>query len=585
MKYVNIVGSLIMVGSMFSKLPQRFFSISIPLAILFLGIRFFLVNADIPSWKAFSYSQVDEAYYSMQALNLYKHSHINSAKYDGVLTTASTENLFSNLITTISLYLFGDNYYGLRLGHILFSLISFIIFLRLVYQSFSQTTEFWKTIITALIGLMYCLTAGLIWPNILNEPTGTRLNTLIIFIFFFVQLASKEHSDNQSSKDLALKSGLLAGFLSFFVYPTNFFILPATLVSVLLIKRINTGFDYKKAMPHCLFFFSGAALNAVLFFITRQLILTQGEAVMYSSFGDRILSFTPIENFKNLILASFMRDNLPFAVLAVLAVILLFFSFKNKNSQQIILTQLFLFFCFQILFLNDFSFRKTLVVIPILLLFIPYVYESLKHIQMNIEQYLLVLFTSVLLVGTIFLEYKKTLPNFEINLTLIAMLLMAICTTALLFFKAAIAEKSFVLLLSLCLVLAVKQTNLILASKTTVFETCLSTLSEIIPENSFVFGYSQGFWLYNKWTPIGNEYVYTYNHPAEKQESDADKLYSLHNGERPIYKITMQPSKDINVQRWEVTKDIDYCTENPYESKDNTHPKFFLLKYKNQAKN
>ena len=560
-------------------LTQRIILVFSLLIALFFGVRISMVTADVPKWGLYNYSQIDESYYNLLALNFYKTYQLHSVEMDGVLKATYAENLLANAITTVSLFIFGDNYYGFRLGHILFSTFAFFLFLLLVYKATRALNEklaIWNTL---LLGLIFSCSQSLVWPNVINEPTGTRLSIIIIFVYMATFWLEKNVNKNLSDSKFAFNIGLLAAFCWLFVYPSNVFLIPTSFIILLVAAEKQIRKDYKSAVKPLMSWFGAIAFTAIIFAIFRALLLTQGENLSYSNFSDRIFQYSPLQSFDLLLKSSFLRDNFSAAIMLQLSLGILFFSRKIKSSQFLVVSTSLYFLVLQLLFINDYPFRKTIVLFPLLLLLFPYAYHALGRFKFSFYSLLTLLFLTVLSGVTFYLFYSSFQSEADRTLFAISAAMLAAVLACILFLKNNIAQKCMYVVLIMSSISSAMQLSAMSAAKTENFKYCMQSLNKSLPKDSFVFGFSHGFWLYNSWTPVGDEYVYNYNYPPEKQENDADVLYRKFNGERSIFKIALVPQSKIDQSRWAIVKDIDFCTDNPYARPANDHQKLFLLRY------
>jgi len=81
------------------------------------------LDGDLPVWNIANYTPLDEGAYAMQAIQnvnpqtVYK---INQIDSDEFRQWNSSMCLMNTMFNTVTLKLFGDNYYGLRLSLLLF---------------------------------------------------------------------------------------------------------------------------------------------------------------------------------------------------------------------------------------------------------------------------------------------------------------------------------------------------------------------------------------------------------------------------------------------------------------------------------
>ena len=93
----------------------RYFCILAISLIYFLRIIY--IDADVPAWGVSTYMPIDEGIYAELALNLLTFGSIDpnqyfQGQYEFLVSAQATINVFGNLVTYVTLLLFGDNYFG-----------------------------------------------------------------------------------------------------------------------------------------------------------------------------------------------------------------------------------------------------------------------------------------------------------------------------------------------------------------------------------------------------------------------------------------------------------------------------------------
>ena len=101
------------------------------LLFLLFFVRIINIEADIPQTYLVDYSSTDEGIYANLALNLQNWGTLmHPLKVSGITLKHNPQiilDIIGNLVTYVFMYIFGDNYYGFRLG------VVFIAFLTVVF--------------------------------------------------------------------------------------------------------------------------------------------------------------------------------------------------------------------------------------------------------------------------------------------------------------------------------------------------------------------------------------------------------------------------------------------------------------------
>lgn len=105
--------------------------IYISLFTLFIISRLLFLDRDLPPWGVINYQPIDEGAYSILALNQYNYGAISPDVFNGdveyITSPHVRTNIIGNTITYIFLKLFGDTYWGLRMGSVFCGLLIFIM--------------------------------------------------------------------------------------------------------------------------------------------------------------------------------------------------------------------------------------------------------------------------------------------------------------------------------------------------------------------------------------------------------------------------------------------------------------------------
>jgi len=331
-------------------------------------------ESDIPKWKTFYYSQVDELFYTIGAFNII--SKPGSAYAEVAQNDFMPVNLFEDVVTAASLSLFGDNYIGLRFP----SMLMGYFVLVLVFLLFEKRFGGKGALIAAALLL---LDVGFLLSNRIAEPTIFRLAGMLAVIYFLQRMLDKAVTAGQF-----FFAGFLGCFAFLFFYPTNFFIAPATFIFLLLLfihkKKAGTiNYSYWGY-----YFLSSLICFAIFLFISKLVMGNLDRFSNMADFSGRVAVtgekpiFTTLKGFASNIYAlkdaSFFFFNPYMLGLAVVtggyfiyAAFTAFYKTGQLTIDQVVLIFLLMFLC-QTVFINDYPRKK-------LLMFFPFVIYSLVY--------------------------------------------------------------------------------------------------------------------------------------------------------------------------------------------------------------
>lgn len=323
------------------------------LLVAYFFSRIYALDSDIPLWSKSHYSPVDEFYYTTLGFDIVEG--INSPSGKDVGSGLSTYNLVQQLSTAGSLFLFGDNYYGLRMPSVFAGLVVLLFFFLILLKRFGFL---WAVILSALLVANF----GFILATRIAEPTVFRMAAAAVFIVFC------SATDRFGAKR-AFMLGCIAGVFWLFVYPTNAF-LPLTGLVIVAISY------EKRSAANLLSCVAGLAFSGV-FYLSCFVILGNDVSSLLAvrdTFSDRV-SGTEGGLLKGMLIkllsvrqAGFFSAHLYFfyATLASLAVMIWCALFDRKRLLWIDRVLFVFIFCFllQTAFVNDYPERKLIFILP-----------------------------------------------------------------------------------------------------------------------------------------------------------------------------------------------------------------------------
>lgn len=161
--------------------------ILVVLGVLFLAVRIFRLDADVPYERMFMVSPVDEAYYVPGAMNLNLYGAYTNTTMPGADRDASTLLFSNSMVTAFTMFTAGNNYFGLRLSSVIMSFIVllFFILLRARYNEGGSTDTTSRLITLILIGVLIFDPAFLLMSRV-QDPVLFRaawLSGIVLLVF------------------------------------------------------------------------------------------------------------------------------------------------------------------------------------------------------------------------------------------------------------------------------------------------------------------------------------------------------------------------------------------------------------------
>lgn len=344
---------------------QKLKDLKIESIVLFLLIalysisRITFIDSDIPTWEKSHYSPIDELYYTSQAFDIIEGVHSPHGK--PLTPQFSAINIIQQLTTAGALFLFGDNYYGLRAPSVFAGLAVLLFFYLIILKRFGLAYA-------ASFSVLLASEQSFMLATRIAEPTIFRMAASAALIFFFIK---QDHT--KRSHLLAL--GAATCFAWLFIYPTNIFLGLFGLIMTLLSNP-------KKTMTSASYYLAGFFLCGLFYiFIYYSLGNTAGDILTTkNTFSERVSSGSNIELIKQAILklitirqASFFSSNPVFLIATLLSTALMSVLFITRSK---LLTKadrtLFVFcacFLLQCAFVNDYPERKLVFILPIFIYF------------------------------------------------------------------------------------------------------------------------------------------------------------------------------------------------------------------------
>lgn len=200
-------------------------------AAFYLISRLSHIDSDAPPWDLALYQPVDEFWYTFTGLNLYQFGSLIHSPVPGMPGEGSALHLFLSLATAPSLFVFGNNYFGLRLPAVVFGLITLLTFLSLAWRV-AHTERIGRVaawIAAAYLVADFCFLVS----NRIVEPSVVNTAAMMAVLL----LASRETSAEASGfTRRAVTLGVACGLSVLWVYVYTAFVMLAVGLAILAVS-------------------------------------------------------------------------------------------------------------------------------------------------------------------------------------------------------------------------------------------------------------------------------------------------------------------------------------------------------------
>lgn len=475
------------------------------IGLLLISLKLFYLDVDPPKWHIGYYQPIDETYYVGVAYDLYEYG--NAFHQDKVMVFGVP--VLTNIVTYISLNVFGDTYFGLRFSSFLLALTS-IVLLALILRKIVKN-ETIRLFAIIFFGLNFTFSLA----SIFVEPTIARISSLLIVIYLIL---SSFQSLLKNPKNIVLVNGVVV-FVLLITYPTNAFTLLATYVIFVVYPLFVNENNNKKIdflQRNIYYLVSIVAVVSIFYFIfyleginlLNQVFSRGGDYKGRVGFGIKSV----IENILNIGKANIFIYNPLLMVLWIIALLSIIVKTIKKQSHVIFILLCFtISFLLQTIFINDFPQRKLVILLPLIILSLAIYCDEIIGLKLKVNRKAILSFTfSILSLIVVFV----VLNNLKKSIGSITLLLSGLFISWMIYKKNSINLRSisvvWVLLIISELAFSLKYIYL---KPTYYYKDALQALSKY-DNNNFNGGFSLGFRTYNKINPTINVYLY-YNNVKE----------------------------------------------------------------------
>ena len=483
-------------------------------------IRLFKLDADGPTNNVLQQYLPDEGHYAMQATNYVMRQEMEEIsaidEAEGFQVWNTSVSFLNTVFCTVSLFLFGDNYYGWRMAAFFAGLIAFFLMLKMISDSQESHIRF----ALIAVGLMAVFNFPFIMSCRFLDPCNFRM-VLIMATTFYVWDCRRKQS--------ALNYFVLGSFSALCItwgYLTNLFVFVPCGVLLLLDNIESVKKKRKITWSKIAGIFLGVAVtyivSDVLLYITHGYTFTENAVQLWQVMGNRV-SWS-LQRFINNIIyflgANVFGYNAAFFVLSLLAVLYCCYKgFREKNYFLIYISSLVIGFAAQSVFTEDFLIHKSIVIYPVLLLNVAFALMSynpnLNNVVIKDRWHYLIIGSSILfsaLALRITVYRLSLLEQTEMNYVMKTVFLcinvigVVLFILFILFKELQTKPAAYIVLVVVFIVphLVLSYEYIVKAGYEN--KKLMIALGEIVGDDYVMGGYPYGYCLYNDFVPISSTY-------------------------------------------------------------------------------
>jgi len=345
--------------------------------LLFL-IRIINIEADIPQTYLVDYSSTDEGIYGNLALNLQNWgSLMHPLKISGITLEQNLQiilDIIGNTVIYVFMFIFGDNYYGFRLGIVFvafLTLIFIVLSIKKLKENYGINHHYFEILTLLFLDINFIFYSA----SRVVEPTIFRLFFSSIIIYIYI-----------SVKRNSLRSFLIGLFTTisiFLVYINNTFLILGIVIYILILLFMK---QKKEAIQNIIYGLVGVITGILL---SEIYYLAVWDTEAFKNLFEVIKSFNSNTNYT--IVADSTKVSYTFYLLTYLKRVVKFISsnlfFYSLSTFSLVIASLYnlkkffkeekkdYFFCLsmivalfiQTLVSEDFINRKSIVLLPFII--------------------------------------------------------------------------------------------------------------------------------------------------------------------------------------------------------------------------
>ncbi|MCM1224842.1 MAG: hypothetical protein NC548_61370, partial [Lachnospiraceae bacterium] len=354
-----------------NKLPTKKYNILIVFLFLLLFVpRIFFLENDLPAFGIGLYQPKDEGRYSMMAIDYYKYHNLYSADgYDIYTPPTFRANVLQNVLQMLSFSIWGNTYWGLRFPSCLLAFSVVVLLIRIIFCICKRERllrKYYEKIVLCTLIFLGCNFPFLLAGKVAEGSIGR------MFSVAFALWICCEYKFKDEERYFLL--GLVSVLSIFFVYLSNVSLVLANiglLFYILITHKEDLWLFIKNVFLGSLV---GGLLSEVYYIKVWETGAIRNFFMSINSFSDRLLTNDNAKRSGGS--SAFFISNMFFFdyVLLVLFLLGMFFLLlylrKHINIPMAYTVLIILAFIFQTLFTSDYNERKSILVLPAVLIII-----------------------------------------------------------------------------------------------------------------------------------------------------------------------------------------------------------------------
>jgi hypothetical protein len=343
---------------------------------LFVVSRALFLDRDVPRYSISQIQPIDEFYYTIPAFNLFHHGSLAYQVVPYIPTDGAPLNLLQSVLTSLTLLVFGNNYYGMRMASVLAGIVIFVLLfliLRREVASGADGAKGWVIQATPLLCLVYLVSDFSFNVTArVADPSISRMLAMVLVLF----VVSVWPQRGSPSMWRAFALGFLGTAAFVYVYAYNPFIFPAVVVT-LIVEALPWGWR-------------GIARQVAAGAVGAGVAILSFAGVVYATYGESLLDVYRVNiapftgrlsighlisvlpaNFISIFSTNIFRFDLPILLAFLLALpVFAHRVFKERSSIGILTASLLIFLGLQTLVAPDTGYRRLVVLDPLVVLVI-----------------------------------------------------------------------------------------------------------------------------------------------------------------------------------------------------------------------
>ena len=343
------------------------------LGLAFIVSRVVFLDRDLPPWRIAVYQPIDEFYYTISSFNLFHYGSWVHQVVPFVGDDSNPLNVLQALLTWVSLEIFGNTYWGLRMASVVVACGSFgligVLLWRLVPARDAAGAPAGGIGKTAVVGLWLTVAFfdfSFLMSARVAEPTSFRL----FAVCGILVCCSLSYFNTAVRARRSFVLGLLTGAAVAFVYIYNAFLVPGVLAAVLAWSWHAGRRDVAR---HGAAFVGGAACAFAAYFGLVWWLYRVGPFGWYTLWISRFSTTSRGAGFKmvklwSIGIGNIFRFNPGLLTVALLSLPLFVYAvWRYRSRLEIAVLSVLAFFVAQSGFVNDYPQRKMLILLPLVL--------------------------------------------------------------------------------------------------------------------------------------------------------------------------------------------------------------------------